>query len=746
MIETAHQNDTAIPRFPFLILTMVSLLTVIFVATFIIANYISDQKIKSTISDSMRAMELQRNILKYDETLTMSARMYAVTRDPQWERRYLHYKPMLSKLLKDEKMLFSDLSLSQKVGQTDIANDKLVSLETQAFRFGHQGKFKEASAILFSKYYLTEKTSYSEGMVSFTNYLNSQMKINIEEAFSLHLYLLISIVIFVVFIIGSWVFIFNSIIKWKRLLEDLLKKELQYKLEIETSRDLLEARVKLRTEELETANKALHANEENLKVINKELRESEHRFHSVVEHSPVSMGIQSLDGKFLESNQALENLLGYTKEELLQKTIKDITYHDKNWDKELGLLEQLIQNKIENYQIDKQCIQKDGSLIWVDVNTSRLTGHESEPSQLIGQVFDISKRKNFEIDITALNMKMQETVKQLEQTNYENNLLNDLYELLLSCKNLKEAYSVIDMMANRLFLESDRDADISGGLAIYNMATHNLELVGQGGTRLLLEETFSLDDCWALREGREYLVDDPKKNVICNHFKKPPPGGYICIPLIVRNEVIGLFSQNVSAGIALTTSQRQLANSFAAVVKVSLANLKLNAALNESSIRDSLTGLYNRRYLDEALARELMRAKRLNHDVFVAMLDLDHFKQFNTIAGHEAGDEVLKFIGKLLLTNFRGNDLACRFGGEEFVIILVDTDFDSAVQRMKTVCAEVKKAKVVYHNQVLPPVTISIGVAQAPLHGETVDAIIRAADEAMYDAKQAGRNRVAIFQ
>jgi diguanylate cyclase (GGDEF)-like protein len=351
-----------------------------------------------------------------------------------------------------------------------------------------------------------------------------------------------------------------------------------------------------------------------------------------------------------------------------------------------------------------------------------------------------------EKNITDLNRSMAETLEELKQVSYEQDLLNNLYELLLSCKDSSEAYPVIDMMARKLFLgREEHQQEVSGGLAIYNKATQTLELVGQGGERLLLEEKFSPSDCWALREGHNYLIDTPQKNILCTHFKTPPPGGYICIPLLLKSEIVGLLHQNAAEGSTVSLKQQRRANSFAAVVKFSIANIKLNEALNEASTHDPLTGLFNRRYLDEILPRELNRARRLNHIVCVAMMDLDGFKKFNDSMGHEAGDEILRFIGNLLLKHFRDNDVVCRFGGEEFVVVLLDTDFDSAIARIESVCAEVKNAKVTYQNQVLPSIAISIGVAQAPLDGETMDEIIRASDTAMYEAKKAGGNSMKIF-
>lgn len=180
-------------------------------------------------------------------------------------------------------------------------------------------------------------------------------------------------------------------------------------------------------------------------------------------------------------------------------------------------------------------------------------------------------------------------------------------------------------------------------------------------------------------------------------------------------------------------------------VKLALSNIMLRASLQQQSIHDPLTLLYNRRYLDEALPRELSRIIRTNQPLCVCMIDIDHFKIFNDTHGHEAGDEVLKHIGKILNENFRGSDIACRFGGEEFIVILVNSELSAVVSRMQSLREKIKSENILFENKVLPPITISIGIAEAPTYGDTSEKIISAADHALYQAKHNGRDRIEIF-
>jgi diguanylate cyclase (GGDEF)-like protein len=167
-------------------------------------------------------------------------------------------------------------------------------------------------------------------------------------------------------------------------------------------------------------------------------------------------------------------------------------------------------------------------------------------------------------------------------------------------------------------------------------------------------------------------------------------------------------------------------------------------ALRAQAVRDPLTGLFNRQYLDETLLRELRQSRRRKAPLSLGMLDIDHFKIFNDTYGHAAGDEVLKELGKLLRDTVRTSDIACRYGGEEFVLVLLDADLAAALPSVERIFLEIKRKQCVYRGQTLPSITLSAGLAQYPVHGTSPEELLRAADEAMYAAKNAGRDRIEI--
>jgi diguanylate cyclase (GGDEF)-like protein len=179
---------------------------------------------------------------------------------------------------------------------------------------------------------------------------------------------------------------------------------------------------------------------------------------------------------------------------------------------------------------------------------------------------------------------------------------------------------------------------------------------------------------------------------------------------------------------------------------LALANIQLRENLRDQSIRDPLTRLYNRRYLDEALTRELHQASRHQRPTGIVMMDIDHFKHVNDTYGHQVGDAVLRLLGTFLQSQTRKGDLACRYGGEEILLVLPDTPLEYTGVYAERLRAHIQHLKGEADGQPLPPFTVSIGVAASPHHGTTANTLIPAADQALYRAKATGRNRICVAE
>jgi diguanylate cyclase (GGDEF)-like protein len=218
---------------------------------------------------------------------------------------------------------------------------------------------------------------------------------------------------------------------------------------------------------------------------------------------------------------------------------------------------------------------------------------------------------------------------------------------------------------------------------------------------------------------------------------------YLCIPILAQGEALGvLHFQATDEAPALGDAELSLKTTFAAQVGLSVANIRLREALRTQSIKDPLTGLYNRRFLTETLDREIRRAVRAEQSLGILMLDLDHFKKFNDTYGHDAGDTILRETASFLTNSIRVEDIVCRFGGEEFVVILPTADLNAAHARAERIRSKLREVTVLHQGQSLGMITVSVGVAALPEHGTSPKQLLEAADAALYRAKREGRDRV----
>jgi diguanylate cyclase (GGDEF)-like protein len=345
----------------------------------------------------------------------------------------------------------------------------------------------------------------------------------------------------------------------------------------------------------------------------------------------------------------------------------------------------------------------------------------------------------------ALARRVDELVAQRTQ---EVDVLNRLSELLQASDDVDEAYGVIGRLVQPLF------PDESGWLAVYGGGRDQAEVVARWGPDRAEppEAIFRTDSCWGLRRGRPYIMTGPRSGPPCRHLPSPPPSASMCLPLAAQGETLGLLHLHRGpnpiddAGATFPETKVRFASMVAEQISLSLANLRLRDTLRAQSIRDPVTGLYNRRYMEETLERELRRAERAGRPLGVVMLDIDHFKQFNDAFGHDSGDTVLRRLGDYLQANLRRGDVACRQGGEEFVLIMPETTPEDARRRADQLREGAKDLRVAHLGRSLGTLTVSIGVAAFPQHGTTGDGLLKRADAAMYRAKQAGRDKVLMAE
>jgi diguanylate cyclase (GGDEF)-like protein len=336
-------------------------------------------------------------------------------------------------------------------------------------------------------------------------------------------------------------------------------------------------------------------------------------------------------------------------------------------------------------------------------------------------------------------------ISELELTLRQHVNLRKLSSYLKASLTPAEVYAAVECFGPQLFQGT------TGKLYLIHPPGDYLEHVATWGEASPNERTFPVRDCWALRRAQPHWVLDTRTEPLCGHVapvsKSVLP--YLCVPLIAQGKMLGLLhvqrlkmESRSSENAGSIESGLELAATVAEEVGLALANLNLRETLQEQSIRDPLTGLHNRRFLEDSLVRELARAKRKTQPLSIILLDIDHFKRINDTFGHGAGDMVLRRLGLVLQAYVRESDIACRVGGEEFSLLLPEGPLQIATQRAEDIRKAVNELTLKHEEQDLGAVTVSLGVATFPDHGTTADALIRAADKVLYDAKHKGRNRV----
>jgi diguanylate cyclase (GGDEF)-like protein len=293
----------------------------------------------------------------------------------------------------------------------------------------------------------------------------------------------------------------------------------------------------------------------------------------------------------------------------------------------------------------------------------------------------------------------------------------------------------------------------AGAVFIYKPSGNTLELTASWGDGRLGEPAFARDACWSLRLGQPHWSESPNGGIVCRHIDTSTGAAiYLCVPMVAQSETLGVLHLRYdldATGISriddkTRESQKRLGVAAASQIAVSLTNLRLRETLREQSIRDPLTGLFNRRFMQESLNKELQRAKRKNRLLSLLFLDLDHFKRFNDVFGHDAGDSVLQSMADIFRMHFRSEDIICRYGGEEFAVILPESSVHDAVKRAEALRLATKDLKLVHRGVLLDPVTLSIGIAGFPENGENAQDLLDGADKSLYESKANGRDRVTL--
>jgi len=483
------------------------------------------------------------------------------------------------------------------------------------------------------------------------------------------------------------------------------------------------------------------------KLADKAIQESEERFRQIAENIPeVFFVMETAPVNVTYVSPAYEEIWGRPREELYSRAsawVDSVQPEDRP--RVIANFENQIHS--DSTQIEYRIIRPDGSVRWISNRTFAVRDTGGRIHRVVGLVEDITVRHHEEAALRAAHEKLRQALSEETSHAKQAEKLTELVDILQSCQTVEEAYRIAGKAVPNIIPCS------AGALCITSPSRNTVEAAVTWGEHPATDRAFAPENCWALRRGKTHVVDNPASPMRCTHVPASAPGGYVCVPLAAQGETLGVLCLMASAA-AAGASQSQIDEQLeilkrqgAAVgerISLALANLRLRDVLRTQSIRDPLTGLFNRRYMEESLERELRRAERNNQTVSLVMLDIDHFKRFNDTFGHQAGDTLLRALGDFLSQRTRGQDVACRYGGEEFALILAGASAADAAKRSELLREELTHLAVSHAGQVLGRVTFSMGVAAYPTHATSTEQLLRAADEALYRAKSEGRDRICI--
>lgn len=322
-------------------------------------------------------------------------------------------------------------------------------------------------------------------------------------------------------------------------------------------------------------------------------------------------------------------------------------------------------------------------------------------------------------------------------TNLKLNLLDQLIDSLQACFSTQQAYTTIAPLMQQIFPEE------AGAIYVVTPSKNLLKAITIWGPEPMTSDPlFTPHECLALRRKKPHIVEDTHYGLLCQHIR--PDSLAIescCIPMTVHGESLGvLYVSSEQRGRISETEQ--LAKSVAKQIGLALANLRLRETLNNQSFRDPLTKLYNRRYLEESLDRELRCCEHHSQPLGVIMFNIDHFKDFTHTFGQGFGDVLLREIGLLLPNQLRAADIACRYGSDEFLLLLAATSLKDTQEQAERLRQAVKQLNIKYKNQIIDSLTISCGIASFPQHGMTGKGLIQAANAALKCAKEQGSDSI----
>ena len=548
--------------------------------------------------------------------------------------------------------------------------------------------------------------------------------------------LLLSLIIFIlIFIIAA--LLTNKILMHQQILQ-------QNKQISEQAHDIIAAEKKFLNIKDELEKKVLKRTAA-LGLANQDLQENTILMEKIANLTPNILYIYDLEKKFnIYSNRFVGEILGYSTVEIEEMNVQlfDKLLHPEDCDRMVEHHQKcLTLGKDDCLEVEYRMKDCFGQWHWMHSKDTIFERNETgKPTQILGITQDITEKKKIEAEAAKLNLKLEEKIQTLETWHEARMKLAKMNEFLQTCLNIKEAKLVLSDLLPQLF------PNTHGAVYLMNNSKNLLNTISVWGLANS-SSSFETNECWALRRNRTHLVNANTNanlsSLYCNHVEHNAHNTpTLCLSMIAKGKTLGMLYLRFAPSTTISKSIQELAETVAQNIAMSFANLTLQQELRYQSLRDPLTGLFNRRYLHESLVKEIERAQRKQQFIGIMMLDIDYFKRFNDTYGHSAGDRVIKEVANYLISEVRQYDIACRYGGEELVLVMPDAFIEDTIIRAEQIRMGISKLKLEHEGKILESISVSIGVSCFPDDGTTVDSLISTADRALYEAKSAGRDCV----
>ncbi|MEH2293539.1 diguanylate cyclase [Nostoc sp.] len=466
---------------------------------------------------------------------------------------------------------------------------------------------------------------------------------------------------------------------------------------------------------------------------NRELERSQQMQRLFLDHGPFVAYIKDEQSRMLYYNQELQFRFSVDSQKLLGKTdiefLPDIEQGRQVMENDQIVLKTLrplkLIEEVNTPNNNQPCYWLSFKFPFIDYATGA--------NRIGGFSIDITESIEAERSLTNLNQNLEEKTLKLEVKKRELIYLSDMADMLYSCESKDEVYKVVALTCSKLF------PNMSGCICIISNSKNYVQMNSIWGDEKSSKEIFSQSECWALRRGKFNLLSPGNSGLMCSHLIQPVSGAHLCIPLFGQGEVVGIL--HIHAFEEISPEDQQISEIIARTLGFALNNLSIKQRLTHDNLRDGMTQLFNQNYMQTITEQRLAEAERLGQPLSVIFLDIDNFKSYNSRYGHVTANIVLKGLAKLLLKSIRSFDIACRWGGEEFVIVMPNMTLETLRKRVEQLRLDVEQMQLKDGDQILERITASFGIAVSE-PGITIKDFLNRADQAMLEAKRTGKNRV----